>query len=270
MTRNVLFLFLAALIAGCGVDSLDEGDDILSDDLESSESTVIVGSVNWRSTTKLRVGSAEAINAARVGMLSIPAVRSRCTAWLVARDMVVTNNHCISTAAEAKGAKVSFNYVDGVSKSQLAWYDCSTLVKTWEAEDMSVLRCAALNGKLPGDVHGFMKLATTDPVKGRRLYVLHQNCDYYKTPSCSPTKKYSPGVVLDPDAVIQGAPNNNLTYNADTLGGSSGSPVFDLYRDEVVALHHYGLGGTGGGRGTSNAGVKISHIRARLAEIGIR
>lgn len=270
MTRKILPLALLGLLIGCGPENFEAGPDVLSDELESTESTVIVGSVNWRSTTRLTAGSRPAVNATRVGMLSIPAVGSRCTAWLVGRDLVATNEHCISNAREARGAKVSFNYVDGVAKDKLAWYDCSTLVKAWAVEDLAVLRCAPLDGKLPGDVHGVLTLSRTDPVKNRRLYVIHQNCDYYKTPSCSPTKKYSPGVVMDPNAVINGAPNNNATYNADTLGGSSGSPVFDLYTHQVIALHHFGLGSTGNGRGTANAGVKVSHVRARLAEIGIQ
>lgn len=262
--KKWLFLLMLPLTA-CGPE-LIPGDELPGDDLLSStEQNVIVGSVDWISTNSL--SGTEATRAQAVGYLSIPAKGSRCTAWLIASDRIVTNNHCIKTSAEASGAQVSFNYIDGVSSTSRIWYPCSTLVKTWSAEDMTVLRCSAVNGQLPGNVYGWLTVATTNPGLSQNLYLLHQNCDYYTTSGCSPTRKYSPGVVTN-----TAYDSLNIAYNADTLGGSSGSPV--LAKDgtnahRVIALHHWGLGGDSSGRGTGNAGVKATALRARLAEIGL-
>ena len=65
------------------------------------------------------------------------------------------------------------------------------------------------------------------------VYVIHQNRDDNTTFGCAPTKKYSPGYILNANYS-----STDASYNADTLGGSSGSPVFSATTHEVVALHH--------------------------------
>ncbi len=258
------FLLVLSLTA-CGPE-MAPGDELPSDDLLSSaEQNVIVGTVDWISANSL--SGTEATRSRAVGYLSIPAKGSRCTAWLIAADKIVTNNHCISTSAQAAGAQVSFNYIDGVASTSRVWYPCSTLIRTWAAEDMTVLGCSAVNGVLPGNAQGWLTVAPANPALNSSTYVVHQNCDYYTTSGCSPTKKFSPGVITN-----TAYDSLNVAYNNDTLGGSSGSPVLarsGTYAHYVVALHHWGLGGNSSGRGTGNAGVKATALRARLAEIGL-
>ncbi len=254
-------VLLSLLLAACGkVDDAasPEGPDAA---LHSTESEVIVGAVNWQSTTTL--SGTPAARATAVGYLSIPSINNRCTAWLVSNDLVITNNHCINSAAQAVGARVAFNYVDGVSWASRVWYDCSTFVRTWAAYDMTVLRCSPLNGSLPGQVHGFLNISTWNLRNNDSIYVIHQNCDYYTSPGCDPTRKYSPGKVLNSNYSTYDA-----SYDADTLGGSSGSPVLFGYNHEVVALHHVGYNRDSNGRGTHNSGVKASYLRAALGELG--
>lgn len=264
--RVGLSMVAVMVLAGCGSAELavDEGE--ASDTLFSAESTVIVGTVNWKSTTLLSATSAEAKNARAVGYLSIPAKGTRCTAWLIANDKVVTNHHCISSATQAVGAKVSFDYVDGVTSSKRAWYDCSKFIRAWSDVDASVLQCAPRDGKLPGTVYGTIPLATGNVSTGAGIYVLHQNCDYYSG-SCAPTKKYSPGTVTSSSWWSTG-----IKYDADTLGGSSGSPVFartGTHAHKLVALHHLGFNGDENGRGTANGGMKVTALKSRLAEVGL-
>jgi hypothetical protein len=256
-------LLVGGLTACGGAEFAPDVPDVEPNEaLASTESTVIVGTVNWTSATSTS-GTIRTRSKA-VGYLSIPSAGSRCTAWLVSNDVVITNNHCISSASQATGAKVSFNYEDGVASTSRVWYDCSTFIKTWSTEDMTALRCKAVNGLLPGQVYGFLSVSTTDAATNASIYVIHQNCDYYTSSSCSPTKKYSPGVILNGNYSTTDA-----SYDADTLGGSSGSPVLSSSSHTVVALHHYGFGGNSMGRGTHNSGVKASRVRARLAEIGL-
>jgi len=259
-TIRFLGLCAAALMTACvGAEEVDLDE---TEDLATAEQPVIVGSIDWASTTTLTGTKATRANA--VGYLSIPAAGSRCTAWLVSKDTIITNNHCIASSSEAANAKASFNYVDGVSSSQRVWYTCSTFVKTWSNLDMTALKCGTVNGQYPGDVYGTLTVSSTNPATNDSIYVIHQNCDYYTSSSCSPTKKYSPGKILNGSYS-----STDASYDADTLGGSSGSPVLSATSNEVVALHHYGFNGNSSGRGTHNSGVKASLIKSALAEIGI-
>jgi len=252
-------------LTGCGLAELppDMPDMEANEPLASTESNVIVGSVNWTSATSLSSTSTERARSKAVGYLSIPAKGSRCTAWLIADNKIVTNNHCIKTSAEAAGARVSFNYEDGVASTSRIWYDCPTLVRTWSAEDMTVLQCNALNGSYPGQVYGKLTVSSTNAANGSSLYIIHQNCDYNANSSCVPTKKYSPGSVLNTNYS-----SNELSYNADTLGGSSGSPVLSGSGHVVIGLHHVGVG-SNYSSSSYNTGVEASAIKARLAEIGL-
>ncbi|HEX8437940.1 trypsin-like serine peptidase [Archangium sp.] len=268
MSLKIVRAFLVVGLTGCGVAELpSDVPNAEPESLASTESPVIVGSVNWSSVTSLSSTSTERTRSKAVGYLSIPAVGSRCTAWLVGTDKVVTNNHCIGSSADAVGAKVSFNYEDGVASTSRIWYDCSVFVKTWTAEDMTVLTCKALNGYLPGQVYGKLTVAPSNAVNSSAMYVIHQNCDYNATPSCVPTKKYSPGSVLNTNWS-----SNELSYNADTLGGSSGSPVLAgasaANAHYVIGLHHVGVGSNYSST-AYNTGVEASAIKARLAEVGL-
>ncbi|XXF74941.1 serine protease [Myxococcaceae bacterium GXIMD 01537] len=262
--KKTLGAFLVMGLTACG--GAEMGPDVPNAEpneaLASTESTVIVGSVNWSSATTLT--GTQRTRSQAVGYLSIPAVGSRCTAWLVSNDVIITNNHCVGSASQAVGARASFNYEDGVASASRVWYDCSTFIKTWASEDMTALRCAAVNGTLPGAANGFLTVSSTNAATNASIYVIHQNCDYYTTSSCSPTKKYSPGTILNGNYS-----STDASYNADTLGGSSGSPVLSSTSNQVIALHHYGFGGNAQGRGTHNSGVRATLVKARLAEIGL-
>ncbi|QRK06766.1 trypsin-like peptidase domain-containing protein [Archangium violaceum] len=265
MNLKIVRAFLVVGLTGCGASELPM--DVPDAELGSNESNVIVGSVNWTAATSLSSTSTERARSKAVGYLSIPAVGSRCTAWLVADDKVITNNHCIGSSADAVGARVSFNYEDGVSSTSRIWYDCSTFVRTWTAEDMTVIQCKPLNGYLPGQVYGKLTVASGNAANNSAMYIVHQNCDYNATPGCVPTKKYSPGKVLNTNAT-----SNELSYNADTLGGSSGSPVLGgagtTYAHQVIGLHHVGVG-SNYSSSAYNRGVEASAIKARLSSIGL-
>lgn len=263
IAKSMRALFLMGALSACGTE---QAPDVPNADgtepLQSQESTVIVGSVNWVSATTLT--GTQRTRSLAVGYLSIPAAGTRCTAWLVSPDVIITNNHCIGSAAEAVGARASFNYEDGVASASRVWYDCSTLIKTWSADDMTALRCTATNGQLPGNANGWLTVSSTNAATNASIYVVHQNCDYYTTSGCTPNKKGSPGVVKNANYST-----TDLSYDADTLGGSSGSPVLSSSTHQVVGLHHIGLGGNSQGRGTANTGVKATRVKARLAEIGL-
>jgi hypothetical protein len=213
---------------------------------------VIVGAVDWQDAALLPEGTAERANANAVAYLDLPAAGSRCTAFLVAPDVVMTNQHCIPDARAATGARALFRYETG--SADYAAFDCSTFLGNDAALDFALLQCAGR----PGDTFGVVSVENRAPRRDEPAYVLHQNCDYFADPSCAPTKKLSPGRVRAVGAETE--------HDADTLGGSSGSPLFSRDTHAVIGLHHTGVGGNGNGRGTVNRAVPMTRILPVIAQ----
>jgi len=238
LARLSATLFLAiALTSGCSSSHDPIGNQ--------PDDQLIVGVTDWKSATTLEGPKRERSRA--VGYLRIPSKGSRCTAWLVGPDLLVTNWHCISSQQEAEGAEVSFDYEDGVGSPKFS--PCETFIRASEDADVALLRCA---GRL-GDQQGFLRLSETEPADGDEVYVIHQNCDRFTVAGCDPTKKASSGKILQARFS-----ERELTHDADTLPGSSGAPVLSRRTDEVVGLHHAGVGNDGNGRGTSNKAVRLA------------
>lgn len=252
MRTRLISVSLVFFATGC-VNDLAQ-DPVTGLVAEASEAEpVIVGGIDWTEVTTLDAASEERVNSRAVGYLSIPAVGTRCTAFLIADDVVMTNEHCIERASSAEGATVYFRREQGVPYSEWAGYDCSTFLGNDAGLDFALLRCSGS----PGATHGVVEFEARDASTGHGLYVIHQNCDYYSSPSCEPTKKHSPGRVTRVDSEVR--------HDADTLGGSSGSPVFSATSHKVFALHHVGLGNNGNGRGTANYAVPMTRILPEIA-----
>lgn len=226
--------------------------DLQSRAAESKNGAVIVGAVNWQESVSLPAGSAERANASAVAYLAIPAEGTRCTGFLIAPDVIMTNNHCIPRAASAQGVRAYFHREQSAPSD--AGVDCSTFLGNDATLDFALLQCAGS----PGDSYGVVELDAATVAASAQVYVIHQNCDYYADPGCDPTKKYSPGKIT--------STSGELGHDADTLGGSSGSPVFSRTTHKVVGLHHVGLGSDGNGRGTQNRAVPMRTIKPVLEQ----
>lgn len=248
-----LLVSLAAA-SGCVVEhggSIDP-DTGLSVEAQNGEQ-VIIGGVNWEEINTLSDSSPERVNSRAVGYISIPAKGTRCTGFLINDNVVMTNEHCISNQSEAQGATVSFRREAGVPWSEWATFNCGTYLGDSATYDYALLQCEGS----PGQTHGVLELEARNASTNDSLYVIHQNCDYYQAPGCTPNKKISRGQITRVDTEFR--------HNADTLGGSSGSPVFSQTSHKVFALHHVGVGNDGNGRGSYNYAVKMSNILNDLA-----
>ncbi len=251
---------IGALVFGCSLalgceNTLPEGE--LPADLAGAatgEDKVIVGQVNWFDVGLLDDDSPERQNSRAVGYVSIPARGTRCTGFLINDNVVMTNEHCISSQAQANGATVSFRYETGVPFADRATFNCSTFLGDSANLDYALIQCSGN----PGQTFGSVTLEDRDNVEtGHPAYVIHQNCDYFSVAGCAPTKKYSPGQVT--------GRQGDIRHNADTLGGSSGSPLFSEDSHAVFGLHHVGLGNNGNGRGFANTAVPMGRILDDLA-----
>ena len=255
MKKRLSPLFLTVLsliIVSCGKDP-----KVLSqeDNTATSSEAVIVGDVDWRDIKKTNRHEREAAHP--VGILNIPAISSRCTAFMITDSVAMTNNHCIRNKRDARRAEITFNYSS--SRSDKKKYRCSKFLHTNKELDYTLLECR----DKPGAKHGKVTFTNRKSfVVGESILVTHYNCDYYNDYYCSPYLKFSSGKVVGESQTY-----NKLYYDADTLGGSSGSPVFyQNPKDEkyyLVALHNKGYGnGNDDGRGRYNSGV----LAPRLVE----
>lgn len=202
--------------------------------------------------------------------------------------VIVTNNHVISTAAVGNSQRMEYCDAVFVCQDTDACKRVGFKAVLWEsdpeAHDITIL---ALDGPLPGDAEPLAALAlpalprkaVNDDGIGR-LYVIgfpaagqlsfsfadnifldHDGPEITDLTSESAGEKR---VQVQPEPV-------RLHYKTPTLGGSSGSPVFDFNSFQLIGVHHRGLPGMPrlnrrAGTYAANQGVWIESIRAAIAE----
>lgn len=180
-----------------------------------------------------------------------------CTAFLVSKDLMLTNNHCVKTAAELKSALADFDYLEGKSPTVSSFKE---LVITDTSLDYSLLRLRTPSSYTP------LQLGA-DPSDNDDLVIIEHPAGEVKQASiidCKVAGQSLPGV---------SGPDSDFGHRCDTLGGSSGSPV--MRGGKVVGLHHLGFDPSS--RTIVNRAVKINRIAADLkakaaqaaAQIGI-
>lgn len=249
----------AVALAGCGTELDVSDDELVVDAAAVVDQGVIVGELDWVEAGQWPEGPVR--TAARgAGYVSIPSKQARCSGFLVARDVVMTNHHCIPDAAAAQGVVVNFLY-ESASWNSAGAVRCERFIGADATLDYALVGCAGT----PGDTFGVLSIDDRALSPQRAVALLHQQCDYFTTPSCVPTKKVSPGQ-------ITGIRGNRVTHDADMLGGSSGGAMVDASTGAVVAINNaHVISGTENGRGTTNIGVPMSlvapDIRARFPDV---
>ena len=157
------------------------------------------------------------------------------TGFLIAPNLLITNNHVLPTAAIAASAMVQFSYEVNLDDAPIFPVnfrtDSNTLFFTSKELDFSIVAVegTAEGGGIKLDEFGCLPLldVTGKASDGEWLTII-QHPDGARKQVC----------VRDNQLLERG--DNVLWYTTDTKPGSSGSPVFnnDWY---VVALHHKGI-----------------------------
>lgn len=253
---KILFLITFLFITACKPNRRP-GNHNPNKDYPNS---IIVGKVDWVSISKLDSKSKEYLNSRSVGKLSIPYGGYRCTAFLISEDIAMTNEHCIMNKRHAKKAYIIFNYLDTVPARKWKKYYIKEFIGANYGLDYALVRLE----KKPGKLLGYLKLTRLTPRAKGPIYIVHQNCDYYRK-DCLPFKIISRDKLRKKRGV-------DWYYQADTLGGSSGAPVISSKTHRVVAIHHNGYGDRNGdGRGRENSGVSmleiVNDIKGRFPQI---
>ncbi|WP_346622544.1 serine protease [Blastococcus montanus] len=194
-----------------------------------------------------------------------PLVHGRGTGFLVGPDVLMTNHHVLPDIDKARVSTVEFKYELDMLGNELdadVWElvpDDLFVTSPFEELDTTLVRVATKDGRAAGEVYGQVALRA-DP---RKVAVDEPVC-LIQHPDGRRKE-----VVLFEAKVKELYQEGFLHYSADTLEGSSGSPVFNVTWD-LVALHHRGVierdeaGNYQVKDGqyvyTSNEGVRISAI----------
>jgi lysyl endopeptidase len=180
-----------------------------------------------------------------------------CTGWRVGtKNRMLTNNHCLTTTAEAYDTEVWFNY----QCAQCGGYDVFQPTKVWGDKVLSTdhvydYTLFSVSNFEAVEKFGYLVLDGTRPVKGQALYVPQHPAGEPTRIAGSLGEKAGNCEVADP-AYNGYANNSDVSYYCDTEGGSSGSPVLSRKTNRVVALHHFG--------GCPNSGVRADLLAAKL------
>ena len=153
-----------------------------------------------------------------------------CTGFLLTPDLLITNQHCLSNKAEALSATVEFDY-DDFGPARLTIHS-PTLLATDIDRDYSIVR---LRPTSPPAGVAPVTLGHQPLVDHQSLVVVGHPAGEPKEASiadCAVDGLTRPGVGITP---------TDFGHSCDTLGGSSGSPVFDFATGAVVGLHHLGF-----------------------------
>jgi V8-like Glu-specific endopeptidase len=151
-----------------------------------------------------------------------------CTGFLVTPALLMTNQHCLSSQEEALSALVDFDYDD--FSAQPRPLRVSKLEATSEPLDYSVVRLA----RPPSPGPGVVKIGTV-AAQDQALVIVEHPAGEPKQASIDDCKVS--GIAL----VGVGTDTTDFGHLCDTLGGSSGSPVFSRQDGTVVGLHHLGF-----------------------------
>lgn len=246
------FFILASLllVISCGKSKSNESVEVVNKVVPDTcdqklDSKVIIDDLYWYDYSDAK-NRDEYLNSKTVGQLSIPSKRSRCTAFIINKNTIMTNNHCVNSTAQAQNVTFKVRDKGGPQVS----YSCSKFIMTNRTLDFTLLKC----DKNVGEIYGYNALSSMSIDLYDDIYIIQENCDYTSNSNCSINKMIAHGNIEQTGKYVIG-------HNADTLGGSSGSPIFSEDSNKVVAIHN--AGSTYNAR---NYGVPMDEIISKIKE----
>jgi V8-like Glu-specific endopeptidase len=180
-----------------------------------------------------------------------------CTGFLVAADLLLTNQHCFDTAASCATAIAQFGYQADRDRnlSHGEDYRCEAIKDTDEGLDFTLIK---LEGS-PGARWGVPKWDRTAPISGTAIYIVQH-------PGGEPKRVALDGCVVKTASAVGAFAEQQTDFGhlCDTGEGSSGAPVFDM-NNHVIGLHHLGFSLNDPTWVKENRAVKSARIRDRIS-----
>lgn len=223
LSRGFHFFFLLFILTACG-----KSKEIIT--LQQAcvlplQSELIIGNNDWIIYNQTGDEPQNA-NERTVARIKIPNLIASCNGFLINTDTIMTNNHCVGSMANATNVTATFRDTNGPSES----FICDQIITTSTLYDFTLLKCK----NSPGLKYGWVGLDNKKTVTLSPIYIVQENCDYVSNPYCTVEKYVSFGKILASQA-------SRAYHDADTLPGSSGSPVFSAETHQVISLHNVGI-----------------------------
>lgn len=189
------------------------------------------------------------------------------TGFLIGPRLLITNNHVLSSPAEAAQAEAEFNYehdIDGVMRRAVQYnLDPGQLFYTSTELDITLVAVAPMSDYgVPIERYGWLPLL---PLKGKSVDGEWISIIQHPNGTAKQIAIHASQILkLDPKKV-PGVTESFIHYTTDTEPGSSGSPVLND-QWQVVAIHHKAVqaprkrGDAGEIRWLANEGVRVSAI----------
>jgi hypothetical protein len=193
-----------------------------------------------------------------------------CTGWLAsANDHFITNEHCITSSAEALNTDYEFGAEAPDCNDfncQLCWpgaiFSGASFIQDDPGLDYSLIQ---LDGN-PSGTFGFLQIDDRQAIVGEQIYLVSHPAGRAKEFAYNSSE--DAGGLATVQSVTEPTCSGatlEVGYWADTQGGSSGSPVLAVSSQRVIALHHCHNYCDQGG--APNRGVPIDQICAEICSL---
>lgn len=215
----------------------------------------VLNTVDFVYVSSLAANDADAKLSTKVGHLSITfesagsLMGATCTGSLIGEDLFLTNHHCVvddrDNLISAAGLAVDMDYLrNGERGGPDARSGVTEILAIDKELDFALLKLSEPLGK----TRGWLAIET-DPNAVR----LERAVKIVQHPAGRPKQ------LVRKNTEIVRTSGPALHYLADTEGGSSGSPVFGLNGEKIIALHHVGTY-------DYNEGILMTAIYPRISQ----
>lgn len=212
-----VFVNVGSCIVGCSSEASEE-----SIELESIDSLYTCGAVDWQEVESY--SPALGVSAAFVAKHEGAVNHAGCTGTLISSDLFITAGHCVTNPIGPHGGTRDFNHQldpNGVVRP-IVKVNVVELLEVGDELDYAIYR---LEGS-PGEDWGYSVPSAFAPVSEDVVVMMHH-----------------PGVSRPKKVGVSGSwysGGDELRYDLDTEGGSSGAGVLQANTGNLIAVHSGG------------------------------